>query len=314
MATIFGWDASHYDTVAGDTAEKALREGFSFVTHKAGGDKDDPELAAWWKEFKPHRDKILLGAYWVLYPREATLRADKFLARLDSQCPGWRDGPFILQLDCERWNGDVNTQPYKSDIAAACDWLKAHVPKLTPIVYASAGQYGNGLKGLRYPLWNARYPTDVAGPASVIYYHVGGDTGSGWHAYSGQTPAIWQFTSSATIAGQTTSDGNAFRGKLADLVKLVAPGWAPKEDPMPTAQEVADALLDTPIGNENYPHRTVRQVIQDLSNLRDALVDIHITLDEADVDVAAPLARIIAAADAVNDAKKAQDAEEASGA
>lgn len=222
--TIFGWDASHYDQVP--DGARVVAEGFSFMTHKAGGDQDDAELGAWWRAMKPYRDRILLGAYWIPYPGWARARAQAFLDRLDSQCPGWRDGPFLLQLDCEIWNGNPSTQPGRGDIRAGCDYLKRAVPKLTPVVYASKGQYGNSLAGLGYPLWNANYPSSMTGPASAIYAHVGGDSGPGWGAYSGQTPALWQFTSSATIAGQTTCDANAYRGTLAALVALVAPGWA----------------------------------------------------------------------------------------
>jgi hypothetical protein len=241
--TLFGWDASHYDGVP--DGARVVSEGFSFMTHKAGGDKNDSELASWWNAVKGQRGKLLLGAYWVLYPGSPTARADAFLARLDSHCPGWRDGPFILQLDCEIWNGDMTTRPGRADVKAACDRLKAKAPKLTPIVYASAGQYDNSLAGLGYPLWNARYPVSATGAASVIYERAGGDSGKGWTAYAGQTPAIWQFTSSATIAGQTTCDANAYRGTLAQLTALLAPGWEQdmtKDDLTAIAQAVASKL------------------------------------------------------------------------
>lgn len=218
--TIFGWDLSHYDS---PNVGAVLAEGFSFLTHKAGGDAIDAELGSWWSNVRNlPEDQMLLGAYWVLYPGNPTSRADAFLARLDSQCPGWRDrDAFILQADCEIWNGDTSTKPSKADIQAFCDRLHAKTG-LIPVVYASAGQYGSGLTGLTYPLWNARYPLNYqAGFASVLYERCGGDSGSGWSTYSGQTPAIWQFTSSATIAGQTTCDANAYRGTLADLKSLV---------------------------------------------------------------------------------------------
>ena len=241
--TIYGWDASHYDAVP-DVA-RVISEGFAFMTHKAGGDASDAELAAWWTAIKARRTTqimlddggepyfadaqgrpgILPGAYWVLYPGSASSRADAFLARLDSQCPGWRDGPFILQADCEIWNGDVSTKPGKGDIKAFCDRLRLKAAKYMPIVYASKGQYGDSLAGLGYPLWNARYSvSDRTGTASGLYA-AALDAGSGWSTYSGQTPAIWQFTSSATIAGQSTCDANAFRGTAADLQRLLAPGW-----------------------------------------------------------------------------------------
>ena len=216
---LWGWDMSHYDAPGIDDA---IAEGFSFITHKAGGDANDAELAAWWsgvKGLKP--SACLLGAYWVLYPGNPVGRADAFLARLDSQCPGWRDRPFILQVDCEIWGGNRSTMPGLADIRAFCDRLKSKCPKLRPIVYAPKWCYGETLKGLPYPLWASSY-VNGSGYASKLYP---GDTSSRWGAYSGQTPAILQFTSSATIAGQTTCDANAFRGTLAQLTALLAPGW-----------------------------------------------------------------------------------------
>lgn len=237
--TIYGWDMSHYDSIPAGGGAKVAADGFAFVTHKAGGDSNDAQLGGWWAAFRSFRERLLLGAYWVLYPGNPVGRADDFLARLDDKCPGWRDGPFMLQVDCEIWGGDKSTQPGRADIKAFCDRLRAHVPKLVPVVYASAGQYGNSLAGLGYPLWNARYPLGSdAGAAPRLYGLCGDDRGKGWNAYSGQTPAIWQFTSSATIAGQTTCDANAYRGTLAELTALVAPGW---EDDV-AKQDVLDAL------------------------------------------------------------------------
>lgn len=239
--TIYGADFSHYDQVP--KGADIVAEGFTFMTHKAGGDADDTELGSWWSALKPQRPKVLLGAYWVLYPGTPATRANAFIARLDSQCPGWRDGPFILQLDCEIWGGNPGTQPGKADIKAACDRLKVLAPKLTPVVYASKGQYGNRLYGLPYPLWNANYPSSMTGAASAIYAHAGGTGGPGWGGYSGQDPAIWQFTSSATIAGQTTCDANAFEGTLDELTALVAPGWS---DDM----ELTDHVVDPTSGKD----------------------------------------------------------------
>lgn len=218
--TILGWDQSHYDSIP-DMA-RAYADGIRFMTHKAGGDANDAELGPWWKVAKPYRDRMLLGAYWVQYPGDPRTRADRFIARLDDQCPGWRDGPFILQTDCEIWGGDRSTLPGKSDIAAFCDRLRERMPKLRPIVYAPKWAYGNSLAGLAYPLWASAY-VNGAGSAVGLYP---GDGSSKWGAYSSQTPAILQYTSSATIAGQTTCDANAFRGTLTELTALLAPGWA----------------------------------------------------------------------------------------
>jgi hypothetical protein len=218
--TIFGWDASHFDAVP--SGSRVVSEGFTFMTHKAGGDANDAELGPWWSAMKSYRDKILLGAYWVLYPGSPTARADAFCDRLDAVCPGWGDAPFILQADCEEWSSNPATVPSKAEIKAFCDRLRVRAPRLMPIVYAPKWVYGDSLSGLGYPLWASSYVSG-SGAASALYP---GDGSSKWGAYSGQTPKILQFTSSATIAGQTTCDANAFRGTLAQLTALVAPGWA----------------------------------------------------------------------------------------
>jgi hypothetical protein len=259
--TIFGWDLSHYDL---STIGDAVDEGFSFFTHKAGGDANDTEIAAWWSGVKGiSATKALLGAYWVLYPGSASSRADQFLARLDATCPGWRDRPFMLQVDCEKWNNDSSTVPSKADIKTFCDRLVAKMPKLRPIVYGPNWVYGDSLTGLGYPLWASAYSTASSGTASGIYAGIGGDNSSKWGAYSGQTPAILQFTSSATIAGQTTCDANAFRGTLAQLTALVAPGWAESmaltdDDKTwmaanlgPTAVWKTDGIITAPAGSVN---------------------------------------------------------------
>ncbi|MCW2768478.1 MAG: hypothetical protein JWO11_4437 [Nocardioides sp.] len=226
---IYGWDMSHFDAPGiGD----AVAEGFVFLTHKAGGDKDDAEIGAWWNGVKGLGAGVLLGAYWVLYPGNPSGRADTFLARLDATCPGWRNRPFILQVDCEKWGGNASTVPSKSEIKAFCDRLVAKCPKLRPIVYAPEWVYGDKLSGLGYPLWASAYVSG-SGSAKSLYP---GDGSSKWAAYSGQTPAVLQFTSSATIAGQTTCDANAYRGTLAQLTALVAPGW--KDDPEMTEAEM----------------------------------------------------------------------------
>jgi hypothetical protein len=218
--TIFGWDASHYD--ATPTGSRVVSEGFSFFTHKAGGDANDAALGSWWSAMKPYRNKVLLGAYWVLYPGSPTARANAFCDRLDAVCPGWGDAPFILQADCEIWGGNSGTLPSRAEIEAFCDRLRVRAPKLMPVVYGPKWCYGNALTGLNYPLWASSYVSG-SGAASSLYP---GDSSTKWGAYSGQVPQILQFTSSATIAGQTTCDANAYRGTLAELTKLLAPGWA----------------------------------------------------------------------------------------
>jgi hypothetical protein len=246
--TIFGWDMSHYDA---PSVGSAVAEGISFITHKAGGDSDDAEIGAWWSGVKNlDPSVVLLGAYWVLYPGDPSGRADAFVSRLDATCPGWRDRPFLLQVDCEKWNGNSATEPGKADIKAFCDRLVARMPKLRPVVYAPQWVYGNALAGLGYSLWASSYVTGTGGFKSLYP----GDSSSHWGAYSGQTPAILQYTSSAVIGGQSTSDANAYRGTLAELIDLAAPGWSAEmasvwdEDVIPVQNKTATWVAGGTLG------------------------------------------------------------------
>jgi hypothetical protein len=108
--------------------------------------------------------------------------------------------------------------------------------RLRPIVYAPKWVYGNALAGLDYPLWASSYVTG-SGTASGLYP---GDTSSKWSAYSGQVPLILQFTSSATIAGQTTSDANAYRGTLTELLQDLCPGWEVEDTMALTTDDITN--------------------------------------------------------------------------
>lgn len=254
--TIFGSDVSHYDS---SDSRTMFSDGIVFQTHKAGGDATDNELAAWWSYVKSYRPGVLLGAYWVLYPGSPMTRADAFIARLNGACPGWKDGPFILQVDCEKWNGNADTVPSVSDINTFCDRLVQQMPKLNPIVYAPKWVYGDKVSGLRYPIWASAY-VNGAGRYRDLYP---GDGAKQWNAYGGRGPSILQFSSTATIGGQTTSDVNAFRGTLDQMVALLAPGWKKAEEP---EMELTDKT-----GDGTYPNRTVADFFGDFWKLRDPL-------------------------------------------
>jgi hypothetical protein len=57
-------------------------------------------------------------------------------------------------------------------------------------------------------------------------------------------PAIWQYSSSATVGGQSTCDVNAFRGTLGQLRQLLAPGWTEGFDDV--------SVEDVVTGNTQY--------------------------------------------------------------
>lgn len=225
--TIFGWDMSHFDSPAiGD----AVGQGISFITHKAGGDTSsgDSELAAWWSGVKGLPQSVVLGAYWVLRPdlmKSAADEADNFIGRLDAVCKGWRDrDAFILQLDAEIWNGNGATKPSISECNAFCDRLKSRTSgAYDPVGYLPKWVYPD-VSGFHYPIWASSYVSGSGGFKSLYP----GDSSSRWNAY-GKPISILQYTSSATIGGQTTCDANAYRGTVVQLKQLITPGGSDME-------------------------------------------------------------------------------------
>lgn len=86
------------------------------------------------------------------------------------------------------------------------------------------------------------------------------DTGPGWRPYGGVAPAIWQYTSTATVNGRAKVDMNAFRGSIAELAALF--NGSTVEDDMEQGERVTGFRAR---GN------TVGDVLADLGNFRDWL-------------------------------------------
>ena len=63
------------------------------------------------------------------------------------------------------------------------------------------------------------------------------DTGSGWAAYGGMTPAVWQYTDKHPFNGQLV-DFNAFKGTLAQFKVLVSGGNLPPQPPVKPQSQV----------------------------------------------------------------------------
>lgn len=78
------------------------------------------------------------------------------------------------------------------------------------------------------------YPSSAVGAASSIYAASGS---SGWAAYGGLTPGIWQFTDKASVAGQSVDANAIAAGVLAQLENGGSGGVA---TPPPTTQIIAD--------------------------------------------------------------------------
>jgi GH25 family lysozyme M1 (1,4-beta-N-acetylmuramidase) len=255
--TIFGWDASHYDWDRGpmDIAA-AVRDGIAFMTHKATEgttlrDNRYDDFAGRARGVVP-----LTGAYSVNHRGDQRPQVDYFLRYLDEVSPWWRDGPFIVQLDAERWS--YAAEPTPTEVRAWCDYFVQRTGgRWQPIVYGPRWVYGDTLRGLPYRLWQSDYGSDPA-----VHYRTAypGDGSSRWAAYSGQIPTILQYGSRTRIGSQNTCDANAFRGTLDQLRALVYPQGADMQQTEPLAYPTS------------VPGRTVGQVLADLQNLRDWLV------------------------------------------
>lgn len=222
-STIFGWDASHYDgTLTKAILVKAAAEGIAFFTHKLGEAMGDVDPTAATALAAAHDAGIrVIGGYWFGHGvDDPATEARRCVAVADLYEPWWRtfDGWF--------WQADLESSPVglPSPVWAKtfCDTLAADTGR-TVIVYGSHGQYGDRLAGLGHLLWNANYPSRRQAGFRDLYP---GDRFAGWTKYSGQVPTLCQYTSSATIAGLSTCDADAFRGTVDDLLTLIGADMA----------------------------------------------------------------------------------------
>jgi len=221
--TRFGWDCSHYDwdrhTVSCSNARNA---GISLMTHKATENTGyvDARFDDWAGQAKTAGFAVA-GSYHVLWPGSINDQVGHWLNVVNTKAPWWRDHPcWIWQIDCEIFQ-NMPRSPNRAEIQAAGDRIVALTGCLPTqvIAYAPEWVYGNTLAGLTYRLWSSRYVG--SGPYKTVYTDHGGDSGKGWGVYSGQTPLVWQYSSTTTIGAQPECDANAIRVSAdADLQAL----------------------------------------------------------------------------------------------
>lgn len=215
--TRYGWDASNHDWGRGPmNLALAKQQGISLFTHKAseGSTFTDPNFAQAMGRAQPVNFPVL-GTYHVLWPNNPLAQADFWISRVNTYAPWWRNHPcFIWQIDAELFQ---NFNPYRQPTVAeinACGDRVVNGTGIKPsqvVVYAPEWLYSGTLTGLRYRcLWASSYAPGT-GSFQSLYTAAGGDGSSRWHAYSGITPTILQYTSTATIAGQSPADANAIR-------------------------------------------------------------------------------------------------------
>jgi glycosyl hydrolase family 25 len=209
--TVWIRDASNFDT-------SLSFAGLSGFTHKATEgisvvhDRYGPRLNAARAAGVP-----VLGAYHVLRTPGAAngslaAQLNFWIGYLDATTPWWRDHPhFILQIDAERWSYD-NVQP--GTVLNFAAEVVTTVKQGWKVTYASRGQYGDSLRGIATPLWNADYRDSNAGTYPGDGWTSYRGQPAGWAPYSGQTPVFLQFT-------DTPYDYNAFPGSQTDLLNTV---------------------------------------------------------------------------------------------
>lgn len=118
------------------------------------------------------------------------------------------------------------------------------------------------LRGLP-PLWYSRYANNEGGYASEIYERHREWFAQHWGGYGGLPVAVLQFTSSATVAGHTPVDANAFRGTRGELAALLGSTGEPGG--------IESMALDTPFvdsfGNTQTVESFMVEVMRKLNDL-----------------------------------------------
>jgi glycosyl hydrolase family 25 len=214
--TIFGWDASDFDWSRGPMDLGAARAaGIDFFTHKAT-EGTSTRHVHYGEALRRARVAGIpfLGAYHVVRSGPSiTAQVDYLLAYAGEATPWWRDHPgWFWQCDLEHWTYDTVAP---SAGVAFCETLAQHTGRAV-LLYAPRWAYGDSIGG-RAPLWASAYVTG-SGSFRELYP---GDSSSRWDPYSGRTPVILQYTSSATIGRQPMCDANAFRGTTSDFARLI---------------------------------------------------------------------------------------------
>jgi len=255
VSLLYGVDLSNWQ--AGISLAGVAREGFTFAICKItqGDDYRSPE---WPRQRDEARAAgLVLAGYHYVDQSDPMQQALNCRAHIG-------DTSLAVALDLEKGGGDIRNYRAVLDAfrRAGLRVALSYIPRW----YWQ--EIGSPPIADLPPLWSSRYPSTDKAYASQLYQAVeraGGSLSKYWQGYGGNTVRILQFASTAQVQGRDV-DANAFLGSPAELVELIGPGGSavpptepvplpprptpfPREDPddMPTAREVADAILDTPI-------------------------------------------------------------------
>jgi hypothetical protein len=171
-----------------------------------GSDYVDPDYAAWLDESRAAG--LLVGAYHYADSSDPASQAAWLASNIV-------DPSVIVMLDEE----EVGLQ----QTLAVADAMTSRGLHVRLVYLANSYWQSLGSPDLSAPfnarglgLVNASYPSTASGTPEELYP---GDAASGWDAYGGVTPTLYQFTDNATESGQSI-DVSAFRGSEAALTDL----------------------------------------------------------------------------------------------
>lgn len=194
--TIFGPDISN------NNGALTLATGTPFVLAKSSESTNyhDPTYAGF--KFQAARIGALFSAYHFLHAGSAAAQA-RYAYGIVGKTP--------LMLDVELTG---SSKPQLSDVTAFIDEYRA---------------YGGNIWAAYIPHWY--WQGDMGSPSltPVSSRHVAlisssytsySDSGVGWNAYGGVSPALWQYTDSQAYSGKHV-DFNAYKGTKAQLAALM---------------------------------------------------------------------------------------------
>ena len=204
--------------------KQLVPEGFSGMCHKVseGNYYEDP----YWSTVQGwcQQNKLPLIGYHYVTTDDPASQAHTWLGN---------DGGALAMLDWEANGGDL------ANLVSVVDAFNV-VGVTVQLGYYPQWYWSQQGEGSLFDLAEALVSSGSSGEsgyASAIYRNCGGNSGKGWEPYGGLTPAAWQFTSNAEIAGFTV-DCNAYLG--SEIAVLF--GTAPTPPPLARSTTVNQDL------------------------------------------------------------------------
>lgn len=249
--TLYGLDVSHYQGALNlDSANVFTRQGFTFIAVKAtqGAGFKDPHYHTF--RDQAQSEGALFAAYHFLEHGDVLGQYRNFTEQVS-------DKSIPIMLDVEAGGATLADARAFRNLAHA-DGRQCRLLYLPHWYWQTIGS--PRLDGQGWVLVSSAYPSSAHQYADNLY---DGRGGSGWNAYGGVKPTIWQFGSSGKVDGFSGNvDMDAFEGRrnaLAVYFKDYRPALVPPV-PVPPKKPPKDIVLTLPPG----------QRVKDLSKITSA--------------------------------------------